>query len=82
MIDRSKHLGQLLTAREMKGIVGGEAPRRKYVCVICGPMDVHCMSVSATDKCEVLDHDPQIGNQGLGCKNDSMEDFSSVYHCP
>lgn len=83
MLQYKKQMGQLLTVQQMKQIKGGDAPQRKYVCVICGPMDVHCASVAATDKCEVLDHDSQIGNQGfMGCKNDNMEDYSFRYSCP
>jgi hypothetical protein len=82
MLHNTKNLGQLLTAREMKGIKGG-AGGRKYVCVICSYMNVHCATVPSSWNCEVLDYDPDVtGSRGwLGCQSDNQENFELVDNC-
>jgi hypothetical protein len=64
----------------MKGIKGGnmidEGDPRKNVCIICGPMNVHCASVLASATCEVRDY------MWMGCKNDNQEGYSLSHNCP
>jgi hypothetical protein len=89
MVQNTKNLVQLLTAREMKKVVGGTGPRRKNVCVICGPGNVHCASVLATAQCEVFDYVAAPTGEPadhavpgwMGCKNDSGEGWAFEHHC-
>jgi hypothetical protein len=63
-MEHNKVTGRVLTAKEMKGITGGEGVRRKNVCVICGPGDVHCTSVLWYFSCVVHDFSPATDTQG------------------
>jgi hypothetical protein len=77
-------LGKALSAHAMKGIKGGYQPRRKMVCVICGPMNVHCASVLATADCEVVDYNASTGTTGwMACKYGSGEGYDALpaYEC-
>jgi hypothetical protein len=73
-------MGKALTAREMKGIKGGNGEKaRKNVCVICGPGDVHCASVVATADCEVIDYNASTGTPGwMACKYGSGEGYDAL----
>jgi hypothetical protein len=90
MVHNTKNWGQVLTAREMKKVWGGTGPKRKTICVICGPGDVHCGSVLASAQCEISDYiaapptEPGTSVSGwMGCKNGSEEGHSAFYYaCP
>jgi hypothetical protein len=80
----NKVLGRTLTAKEMKRITGGEKPKRKTICVICGPGDVHCASVPSYYVCYANDNSTGTGDPGdMACSNpyDSQEDMAFSHNC-
>jgi len=84
MLQGKKILGSLLTVQQMKKVKGGDGGNRKYVCVLCGPMDVYCASVPSSAQCEVYDYNAEFNTPGwMGCKNGSGEGYDVLDHpCP
>jgi hypothetical protein len=78
-MNQQNFLAKALSADAMKGIKGGYQPRRKMVCVLYGPMDVHCASVPASAQCEVFDYTAGV-NGWMGCKDGSGEGYDILDH--
>ena len=68
---------KVMSQREMKQVVGGNAVDNKNVCVSCSYMNVVCMSVPVSYSCTVSNYNDPNGTGTMDCQMPGAEEAIS-----